>query len=85
MAQQEIKTLDDALRLGHALLSEEETKRVLSDILGKEIAAPGAAKDCSALSPGDKCFESRCVNHVKIIMFCDGSMGCTKAIRVNCD
>jgi hypothetical protein len=73
------KTLTEALSLGHQKLADHEKQRAHATF--------GAAKqvaDCSTLNPGDKCAETACVNGFRIVMYCDGSNGCTHYVKIPC-
>lgn len=78
-----IDSEEDAVRLGYKVMSgadlERERERILRGIL-----LPMVTRNCAVLNPGDKCFESPCRNGEKIIMFCDGSNGCTRGVVVRC-
>lgn len=39
---------------------------------------------CGTLAPGARCAETACVNGFKIVMYCDETNGCTKAVKVRC-
>lgn len=72
-------TLKQALNLGHKELNGAE-------LLQAKAIFGDAAKiaDCGALNPGDKCAETACQNGYKLVMYCDGTNGCTRAVKVPC-
>jgi len=73
------KTLKEAIDLGHQELNAMELLEAKA-IFGE----PAAIADCGTLSPGTKCAETACVNGSKIVMYCDGTNGCTRAVKVHC-
>jgi len=73
------KTLTEALSLGHKELADHEKSQMHATF-----GAANAVADCGTLNPGDKCAETACVNGFKIVMYCDGSNGCTRSVKIPC-
>ncbi|WP_395683107.1 hypothetical protein [Dokdonella sp.] len=72
-------TLKQALDLGHKELSADELERFKA-IFGEA----RKVADCGTLNPGEKCAETACRDGYKIVMYCDGTNGCTRAVKVAC-
>jgi hypothetical protein len=76
-----IKSIDHAKSLDLKILSKANTAALVKEF---GIAKSALPPNCGELMPGEKCFEGPCIDGWRIVMFCDGSNGCTKSTKVPC-
>jgi hypothetical protein len=74
------RTFDKAVEAGHEVLSKVDARKHLK----VRAFAPRLDGGCDAQNPGDKCSETNCIDGYKIVLYCDESGGCSRAVKVRC-
>lgn len=74
--------VSQAVALGHQELVDANDKTNADATYGA--SAPAAGVDCLTQPEGTLCAETACVDGFKILMYCDGSGGCSRYFKVPC-